>query len=641
MALFYKYRFYTLFFSLLLCVSTVAVEISIEDFAIKNNVDMVTLSPDGKSLALINVQPKSSQSSLQIYKTTKLTEKPFIISSEKMDILHYKWVGDEHILVNTRFKERNKAKGYRKGVYSFGRSIINTKTSKLYSLVDENYIIQDLLISDPDHIIVSGFSGLDAKKYYKLNLLTWKKELITREKGFLNKIYFDKNAKPIIAKGFNKKTKFHQWFKKNNENNDWELFYQLDENSFEKFDIQTIDDTNPNILWVLAHNQKDTKALWEFDVTKKNFTKLIAGNPNYDVDRLVKHSNFWTKDTIIGTHSYSQKTEIIFLDKDEESLYANLMEVIPNSYDIKITGKSRDGNISTIYNSGPNDPGTYYLKLGNKIELIGTKKPALSANIKSKVEHISWESKDKLKINGELTIPKGEAPYPLVVLPHDKPFNTAYSAFHEWSQLLASQGYLVLQPHYRGTGGYGINFYKSAFIPDSNNPSTIYDDVSSGVKSLIDKGFIDSNKIAIAGWGFGGNLALIAAAQEDQIYQCSIAANAISNNITHLNYFRENLNIRGYKKTEQVDFWTKNQSPINFVEQVNIPVLILHGSLDATTPIDQSKKYRSKLKKHKKDFSFVEIEDMDHNFIQTKFESRLKFYSTVIEYLNNSCNMSN
>ena len=641
MTLSFKYTFFTIFCSILLNIHTLRAEVSVEDFALKNNVDMVTLSPDGKSLALINIQPKNSQSSLQIYKTTKLSEKPFTISSEKMDILHYKWVGDKYILVRTRFKERNKAKGFRKGVYSYGLSIINTETSKLNSLLDQNYVIQDLLINDPEHIIVSEFNSFDAKKYYKLNLLTWKRKLIIREKGFLDKIYFDKNASPVIAQGLNKKTKFHEWFKKNSSTKNWEVFHKLDENSFEKFDIQTIDQTNPNKLLVLAHNKRDTQALWEFDINKKDFTKLIAGNENFDINRLIKHSNFWTKDTIVGASSYTQKSEIIFLDKEEEKLYAELMDIIPNAYDIRITGKSRDGTTSTIYNSGPNDPGTYYLSLGNKIELIGKKKPTISSRALTKVEHISWQSKDQLKIYGELTIPKGDAPYPLIVLPHDKPFSTAYMAYHEWSQLLASQGYLVLQPHYRGTGGYGINFYKTAFTPDDENASSIYDDIRTGVQSLIDKGLVGKSKIAIAGWGFGGNLALLSASQDEQIFQCSIAANPISNNITHLNYFRDDLNIRGYKENEQVDFWTKNKSPIDFVEQVNIPIMILHGSLDVRTPLDQSKKYRSKLKKHKKVYNFIEIKDMDNDFVHANYESRLKFYDNVINYLSSECGLSN
>ncbi|MEC8280274.1 MAG: S9 family peptidase, partial [Verrucomicrobiota bacterium] len=77
---------------------------------------------------------------------------------------------------------------------------------------------------------------------------------------------------------------------------------------------------------------------------------------------------------------------------------------------------------------------------------------------------MTYKARDGKNIHGSITIPNSPPPYPLVVMPHGGPFVPEKVFYDEWGQLLANNGYLVLQPSYRGTEGYGLDFYQTAFI---------------------------------------------------------------------------------------------------------------------------------------------------------------------------------
>ena len=104
-----------------------------------------------------------------------------------------------------------------------------------------------------------------------------------------------------------------------------------------------------------------------------------------------------------------------------------------------------------IENSGPRDPGTFYLLKNSELNVVGSAKPAIASKNLADVEAITYESSDGMKIKGFVTIPNSEPPYPLVVMPHGGPFVPENPGFDEWAQMLANRGYMVLQPQFRGS----------------------------------------------------------------------------------------------------------------------------------------------------------------------------------------------
>ncbi|VAW36656.1 Prolyl oligopeptidase family protein, partial [hydrothermal vent metagenome] len=226
-------------------------------------------------------------------------------------------------------------------------------------------------------------------------------------------------------------------------------------------------------------------------------------------------------------------------------------------------------------------------------------------------------------------------PFPAVVMPHGGPFVHESVGYSEWGQMLANNGYLVFQPQYRGSKGYGLDYYKSSFINGGQGGYAMQDDKDDGVKYLIKKGLVDANRVAMFGWSYGGYAALVAASRTEQLYQCVIAGAAVSDTQLQVNYYKKRL--RGASKIEQVNMWQDSISPIKEVAKVNIPILLIHGSVDQRVPLEHAKRYLKALKKHNKKHQYVELEGADH-FTNTLFyQHKLKLYSSMISYLKNSC----
>ena len=122
-------------------------------------------------------------------------------------------------------------------------------------------------------------------------------------------------------------------------------------------------------------------------------------------------------------------------------------------------------------------------------------------------------------------------------MPHGGPFVTeVVDSFDEWAQLLANNGYMVLQPQYRGSKNYGLDFYKSAFI-DGSEVGRACKMTKMTVPFILPRGLVDGS-MAMFVWSYGGYAALVAASREEQIYQCVIAGAAATDPDMQLDYYR-------------------------------------------------------------------------------------------------------
>ena len=354
--------------------------------------------------------------------------------------------------------------------------------------------------------------------------------------------------------------------------------------------MEGFDVADPNTLFVTATNGEDKVGLWEFKVDKKAFGELIYVRPDVDIAGVRYNSNTWTQpDTVAAIAYRTDKTHFEYFDGLEEATYKQLEGLIPYAHDVRISSRSRDGNTMIIYNSGPRDPGTYYLLKKGQIKAVGSKQPLLKSAELADVKYITYKARDGRDIHGYITIPDGKGPFPLVVLPHGGPFVGEVVGYDEWGQMLADNGYLVLQPEYRGSKGYGRDYYESAFKDGGQGGYKMQDDKDDGALYLVEQGWADRDRLAMFGWSYGGYAALVAASRTPQIYQCVIAGAAVSDNIMQLNYYRDRA--RGAPLVEQESMWVDSISPIKEVEKVNVPILLIHGSVDQRVPPAHAKKY--------------------------------------------------
>lgn len=141
--------------------------------------------------------------------------------------------------------------------------------------------------------------------------------------------------------------------------------------------------------------------------------------------------------------------------------------------------------------------------------------------------------------------------------------------------------------------------------------------------------------LAMFGWSYGGYAALIAAARKPQIYQCAIAGAAVTDTQWQVNHYRYQMD--GVRKTEQLNMWDDSISPIDVVDKVNIPLLMIHGDIDQRVPVDHAKMYLKELDKIGIPYKYVELKGADHFSITLYYHHQETLFTAMLDFLENDC----
>ena len=622
-------------------------------WALRPVINAAQVSPDGKYLGIMKIPAKDANPIIEVYEAAELDKRDpvFTLNADPMEITNFFWASDNDIIFYLRQKVRNRIEGFNQGVYETRLAIVDVESKELEQFDETDPLIENILPHDPNKIIISFQEGsADAddpgrklseafrpRAYWKFDLERGTKELLIRGKIALGQVEFDGNGNPWLARGYDDADDELVWYwRKPGAKTDWKEFRRQDFNKLETFEVLELDDTKPDHILVRSDNNNDKLGLWSFNINTGEFDELIYRRSDVDVYGLRYHSNSWIyPDRVTGVSYFKDKLHVEYFDEVEGAIYKQLESVIPNSYMISIPSRSRDGNSMTVLNTGPRDPGTYYLLKDGKIEAAGSRQPLLESEKLADMRYITYKSRDGLKIPAFLTVPNGEPPFPLIVLPHGGPFVQETVVYDEWAQMLANNGYLVLQPQYRGSLGYGEEFYKIAFEDGSEAGHAMQDDKDDGAMYLVEEGLADPNRMAMFGWSYGGYAALVAASRTPQIYQCVIAGAAVSDPIMQVNYYR--FEIEGWPAIEQIKTWDGAVNPLEEAEKVNVPMLLIHGDVDQRVPPDHAKKYRKLLDKYNKNYKYLELKGADHFSNTLFYDHQHDLYTTMIDFLENDC----
>lgn len=257
----------------------------------------------------------------------------------------------------------------------------------------------------------------------------------------------------------------------------------------------------------------------------------------------------------------------------------------------------------------------------------------------AEVRPVSYKAADGLTITGYLTLPRGREAkgLPLVVLPHGGPAGRDEPTFDWWAQALASRGYAVLQPNFRGSTGFGPDFERAGYGQFGRKMQS---DLSDGVRYLAAEGLIDARRVCIVGASYGGYAALAGVALEGGVYRCAAAVAGVSD----LKRFLESRTQSGNRENSTVRYWTTllgvesrkdpelaDISPILHVGSIAVPVLLVHGKDDTVVPYNQSVLMAAALKKAGKPVEFVTLDAEDHWL--SRGETRLRMLTAVAAFI--------
>ena len=231
---------------------------------------------------------------------------------------------------------------------------------------------------------------------------------------------------------------------------------------------------------------------------------------------------------------------------------------------------------------------------------------------------ITYTARDGTSIPAFQTLPPGSSGknLPLVVLPHGGPHRHDHYGFDWLAQFLATRGYAVLQPQFRGSTGYGEAFRKAG---EHQWGGLMQDDITDGVKALLDKGVADPHRICIVGVSYGGYAALAGAAFTPDLYVCAASIGGIADLPALLAYVEhqtgEESDAVASSKTSIGSRYDANviaRSPIHATAAIKVPILLIHGIDDTVVPIAQSESMARALHAAGKKATLLKLSGEDH-----------------------------
>ena len=255
---------------------------------------------------------------------------------------------------------------------------------------------------------------------------------------------------------------------------------------------------------------------------------------------------------------------------------------------------------------------------------------------------VHWKSYDGQQIEGVLILPPGYDPsrrYPLVVQVHGGPlwawWNGYLANWHEWAQLLAANGFVVLYPNPRGSNGYGWRF---ALENLSDWGGGDYKDILSGVDYLVREGIADSSRLGIGGWSYGGFMTAWAVGHTSR-FKAAVMGASVTDLVTMYSTSGrpENFSLfMGGKPYGDTLSRYRDHSPVTFVEKATTPTLILHGEKDPIVPLTQSYEFYQGLVDHKVTCEFVTYPREGHNIAESvhqkdMMERIIKWFSRYLK----------
>jgi dipeptidyl aminopeptidase/acylaminoacyl peptidase len=295
-----------------------------------------------------------------------------------------------------------------------------------------------------------------------------------------------------------------------------------------------------------------------------------------------------------------------------------------------------------VKTEGGQDSGTIWLVdiASGKATPLGSEYPEIKPEDVGPQQLFKYQAADGLALEGVLTLPPGRAAknLPVIVMPHGGPIGVMDKlGFDWWAQALASRGYAVFQPNYRGSSGYGSALRDAGYGQWGHK---MLSDMSEGLAALATQGFIDPKRACIVGASYGGYAALAGVTLQQGLYRCAVSVSGPANLQTFLDWEatrngRVSDNARYWRKVTGADVAGDRSlraiSPALLADKADAPILLIHGRDDTRVPIEQSEEMNAALKHANKSVEFVELPREDHFLSREK--TRIAMLQATVRFV--------
>ena len=390
--------------------------------------------------------------------------------------------------------------------------------------------------------------------------------------------------------------------------------------------------SEPDVAYMRGPDEYGFEVIRRMNIQTGEFLDTVFSRPGFDAGGFVLDP--LTREPA-GVRYTEHLPAVHYFDEKMRALQRSIDKVLPGTSN-RIISMTADRRKVLIHSRSDVDPGTFaYLNRdkGN-LSYLAEAMPGLAPELMSPVEPIEYEARDGTKIPGYLTIPLGaeRANLPVVVMPHGGPRARDDQTFWFLSQFVASRGYAVFQPNFRGSEGYGRRFEHAG---RNEWGGKMQEDVTDGVNWMIAEGVADPDRLCIVGWSYGGYSAAIGAVQTPELYQCAASINGVLD-LPRL-IADDKRYIGGSAWTRHLgleDESAKVVSPYHQAERIQVPMLIIQAKDDSRVHEDQGRRMSRRLERLDKPVEYVEVELGGHSM--TNENARTVILTSIESFLDSN-----
>lgn len=642
---------------LFLLISTISAQLhalpTLADYAADSNLHSVSISPSGQRLAF-----RERKNGIDVIRIVDLEKQKTLVNFDVSDINPNDiYFIDENRVIVRATDNKKRVRGFKGRLAISSAFIISISKNKIRQLLTPGEVIYKLqtglgrivaVSENKEFAYMPAFvkkrssdfrSGSTELMLMKVSLAIGSGRPSIESKGVKNAIdYFvGQDGSVLAVESYNPNSHLYQV--RVPDGRGWREIYS-DNSDLREFSISGLTPDRKSLVLVNENDDTGFDSVYTMSLTDGKISNELFNITSKDIDSLLIDIN----QIVYGVRYSGFTPRYAFFDATLSARIAKIQSMFQGE-SVFLTSSSPDWKQLVVMVEGSFYAGDYFMIHGDQApDFVGTSRRQIEVDSLHPIIQTAYTARDGMKIPLLLTIPRNKQNdierLPAVMMPHGGPESYDSVGFDWLAQSLANEGYLVIQPQFRGSSGFGSSHLLAG---RGEWGKKMQSDLLDGVNTLAKQNLIDKDKVCIVGWSYGGYAALAGGAFNNPAYKCVVAVNGVADlNLMMKSEKKENnnyLDVYAYwNQVIKAGELSKDDlnaiSPVKHAANFEVPTLIIYGDEDEVVLPVQSKKMVKALKEAGKAVEVLRIKKEGHSFTDPK--SRQETLESIVKFLKQS-----